>query len=623
MMDNKYFIIFQVFFTFGTLTSSEYIPLSTACDSQIYCNGTLLHYVQMLKVFHDSKTFVDMQMKFSFNDTMKNFDQKMKDWKYTPTKYLLEEFVNEFFDKEDSELEEWTPTDWIKNKEIVNNIKDEKLKDWAKYINNMWPNLGRKIRDDVRLRPEYYSIIYVPNPFIIPGGRFREIYYWDSYWIIRGLIICDMHITAKGIISNYISMVQTFGHVPNGGRIYYSKRSQPPMLIPMVKSYLDATNDMKFVIENINALEIEFNYWITQHNVTIGKNGKKYTLAVYKDLSTGPRPESYREDINQSTPFSTVNEKENFYSELKAAAESGWDFSSRWYIVNGTNEGKQIQVRDIESFKATQPFLISDLQIAGGLLNTKTRSIIPVELNALLYWNAKILSDFYREMNNSVKALIYESISLEWEEAVTAVLWDEEVGAWLDFDIINNIRRNYFYPTNISPLWTGCYAKNNTDYLVTRVLNYLNKSEILNTAGGIPTTLRETDQQWDQPNAWPPLQYIVVMGLENTGHKGAKQMASKIAYKWLCTNYVPYYNYTKMYEKYRVNAGGEIGKSTGEYPIQDGFGWTNGIILEFLQLYNSTASSDDWNVTAPLCYEVLQKLIIVKESKNTNKIDNN
>ncbi|XP_060859891.1 trehalase-like [Metopolophium dirhodum] len=521
MMDVKYFIIFQVFFTFGTWSSSANVSTTAACDSKIFCQGSILHTVQMSGLFHDSKTFVDMKTKCNYDVIKQLFNST--EWSKEPNNNKLNETINTCFEKEDSELIKWIPTDWVKNPKFLESIKDNVLKGWAYKINLIWKELGRTIIDDVRLKPTNYSLIYVPNPFIIPGGRFREIYYWDSFWIIRGLLICEMHITAKGMISNYISMIKTFGHVPNGGRIYYAKRSQPPMITPMIKSYVDATNDMTFVIENIHALEIEFQYWMTQHNVTISKNGKNYTLAVYRDYSTGPRPESYREDITKAQFFKTESERENFYSEIKAAAESGWDFSSRWFILNGTNK--------------------------GNITNTKTRSIVPVELNALMFWNAKILSDFYREMNNTVKALKYEKISLEWNEAVTAVLWDEEIGVWLDFDVINNIKRKYFYPTNISPLWTGCYAKNQTEYFVTRVLDYLNQADVLKTLGGIPTTLSKSDEQWDQPNAWPPLQYITVMALESTGHKDAKKIASELASKWLCTNYVPFYNTSKMYEK--------------------------------------------------------------------------
>ncbi|KAL4103583.1 hypothetical protein QTP88_018944 [Uroleucon formosanum] len=563
--------------------------------SEVYCNGSLLHNVQMLKVYNDSKTFVDLKLKMLPNETMTIFWKEMENWEYNVTKDRLKDFISKNFDIQHNEFETWVPSDWIKNPKFLNSIKDEKLKDFACKINRIWKDLGRKIKDDVRLKPELYSLIYLPHPVIIPGGRFRELYYWDSYWIIRGLLLCEMNVTAKGMIKNYISMIKTFGHVPNGGRIYYSKRSQPPMLIPMMKSYFEVTNDIYFVIENIDMLEVEFQHWINNHNVTIYKNGKNYTLAVYKDSSTGPRPESYREDIEKAEHFKTKSEKENFYSELKAAAESGWDFSSRWFVLNGTNK--------------------------GSILNTKTRSIVPVDLNSLVYWNAKILSDFYRDINFTIKAEEYENISLQWRDAVTAVLWDEEVGSWLDFDMINNIKRNYFYPTNISPLWTGCYEKNKTDYFVSHVLNYLQKENILKTNGSIPTTMRVSKEQWDYPNAWPPLQYIIIKALENTGYEEAKRLASEIAYKWICTNYVAYKNYSVMYEKYRVDANGEPGLSTGEYPIQTGFGWSNGIILELLQTYNSTASIENFKITARNCYDVLINVTMSKNNTSESCFD--
>jgi len=187
--------------------------------------------------------------------------------------------------------------------------------------------------------------------------------------------------------------------------------------------------------------------------------------------------------------------------------------------------------------------------IAGDLKNTRTRSIVPVELNSIIYWNAKILSDFYRKVNNTRKASIYEDISLQWQDAVTAILWDEEIGSWLDYDALNNIQRNFFYPTNLSPFWTGCFTKNNTVHLVTKVLKYLNETKILNYAGGIPTTVRETDQQWDFSIAWAPLQYIMVKGLYNTGHRDAKILASKITSKWICNNYLVFKKTSLMYEK--------------------------------------------------------------------------
>jgi len=192
---------------------------------------------------------------------------------------------------------------------------------------------------------------------------------------------------------------------------------------------------------------------------------------------------------------------------------------------------------------------ISLRMIAGNLTNLKTRFIIPVDLNALVYWNAKILSDFYRELNVSDKALKYENIANKWIEAVTAVLWHEEVGAWLDYDMLNEIKRDYFYPTNISPLWTGCYDPKKTDYFVSRTLKYLEKTQIMNNLGGIPTTLEHSGEQWDYPNAWPPLQYIMVMSLDSSGDNWAQDLAFEIAERWMRSNYKAYNETNAMYEK--------------------------------------------------------------------------
>lgn len=214
---------------------------------------------------------------------------------------------------------------------------------------------------------------------IVPGGRFREFYYWDSYWIIRGLLVSEMYETAKGMLRNFLTIIDRFGFIPNGGRIYYAERSQPPLLAPMIKAYVDATNDVDFMKESIEFLEREFYFFQNNHMVTV--NG--HALARYGDKSSGPRPESYSEDIEIAEYLETEDEKEALYSELKAGAESGMDFSSRWFITNdGDNKGS---LRDI-----------------------KCRYIIPVELNAMLFWNAKILVDFHFQNGDVQKSTDFE-----------------------------------------------------------------------------------------------------------------------------------------------------------------------------------------------------------------------
>lgn len=192
-----------------------------------------------------------------------------------------------------------------------------------------------------------------------------------------------MYTTAKGMLENFLSIINRFGFIPNGGRIYYSERSQPPLLAGMIKAYVDKTKDLEFMKAAVPILEREFYFFYNNHMVEV----KGYALAVYGDKSTGPRPESYLEDILTAQYLESEKDKEAMWSELKAGAESGMDFSSRWFIKNGTNEG---ELKDI-----------------------KCRSIVPVELNAFLFWNARIISDFHMITGNPKKAAEFEQLAQE------------------------------------------------------------------------------------------------------------------------------------------------------------------------------------------------------------------
>lgn len=297
----------------------------------------------MAKIYEDSKTFVDMKMKYSPNETMQLFHEFMKNFtEKKPDRVEVEIFVNKYFEPAGQEFEDWSPTDWIPHPKFVDNIKDVEFKEWVIKLNAIWKILGRKMKDEVKNNKDLFSIIWVPNPVIVPGGRFREYYYWDSYWIVQGLLLSEMYDTTKGLLENFLYIVDQYGHIPNGGRLYYLARSQPPLLIPMIKLYLDFTHDKDFISKNIHLMEKEFEYWMTNHTRTIIKDGINYTLTSYGDKSKGPRPESYSEDVESAAIFKEDIKKEAFYSELKAAAESGWDFSSRWFITNASNKGRFI-----------------------------------------------------------------------------------------------------------------------------------------------------------------------------------------------------------------------------------------------------------------------------------------
>lgn len=236
----------------------------------------------------------------------------------------------------------------------------------------------------------------------------------------------------------------------------------------MIKSYVDITHNFDFAIASVGLLEKEFNYFMTTKAVTV--NGHR--LARYIDGSSGPRPESYREDVEIGKSFETEEERESFYAECKAAGESGMDFSSRWFI---NKEGGNF----------------------GTLRDLKTRSIIPVELNTFLYSSAKIIAEFYGYAKNDIKRREFEGKAKELFVAINEVLWDEESGIWLDFDLINNKLRPYFTPTNFAPLWKNCFNESRREIITEKVLAYIDKLKLDDFPGGVPNSLYNTGEQWD------------------------------------------------------------------------------------------------------------------------------
>ncbi|XP_032669462.1 trehalase-like isoform X2 [Odontomachus brunneus] len=498
-------------------------------------------------------------------DLCDSFNAFMKATNNSPNSTEVDIFVQENFAMQD-ELENATLPDWKENPAILRLIQDPKFREWAKDLNKIWRMLARKIKSDVIVNPQRHSLIYVNNTFIIPGGRFKEFYYWDSYWIIEGLLLCDMHVTAKGMIENFLSMVERYGFVPNGGRVYYLSRSQPPLLISMVAKYYETTpNDYEFLKKNIHLLETEFKYWHNEKTVNVTKNGKTYTMAHYVVNSRGPRPESYKEDYSLAQQL-PEQERGALYNNLKAAAESGWDFSYRWCVV--TNKNANL-----------------------SLVNVSTSNIIPVDLNAILAKNARLLAEFHDILDNPEKAQYYTKIATDYQAAIDNILWNEDEGVWLDYDVENERARNAFYPSNLTPLYTMNYNKSKKNEYAQRAVDYLKKNKIEAFFGGTPTSVNQTGEQWDFPNAWPPLQSFLVKGLHQTSTKEAMDFARELASRWLRSNYIGYDEYGKMFEKYNAIVPGSSGGG-GEYNVQDGFGWTNGVVFEFLRLYPDATSSD-------------------------------
>ncbi|XP_020482088.2 trehalase [Labrus bergylta] len=547
---------------FVACTQSAFPP---PCDSEIYCSGPILHQVQAAKLFDDDKYFVDMKLRETPDVVLSAFQNLSQESPNIPPA-KLQEFLRTYFEKPGTEFESWTPSDWHDNPKFLGGIADQQLRSWAGKIHQLWKSLGRKIRSSVEDHPELYSQIYTPHPVVVPGGRFRELYYWDSYWVINGLLLSEMTHTAYGMIQNFLYLVDRYGFVPNGGRIYYERRSQPPFLTLMVESYYQATKDKKFLRAALPTLEREYQFWMQNRSVAVRVNGSEHKLNRYYVQVGLPRPESYTDDLELAQGL-TDERKEQLWMDLKAGAESGWDFTSRWY---------------------------SDSD--GTLGSTRTSQILPTDLNALLCLSEKTLASFHRILGDGDSAAQYEQAAARRLQAIESVLWDAERGAWFDFNLVTNSKHFEFYPSNLAPVWAQCYSQAE---MGERVVQYLKRSGALQFPNGVPTSLKESGQQWDYPNAWPPLQHMLIEGLSKMPSEEAKQLALELAQRWIKTNWLAYMKYDAMFEKYDVNGDGKPGGG-GEYEVQLGFGWTNGVALQLLDQYGATLTSGSGCVSSSL-----------------------
>ncbi|KAG7160209.1 Trehalase-like 1 [Homarus americanus] len=553
---------------------------------KIFCNYKLLQLVSKAKIFNDSKHFVDMKLKMPPEVVENKFNSLLNKTKDQPSKDDIKKFLEENFEDGGTEFISWIPEDWKTKPKFTYDVYDIYLRNWVLEVNQRWKVLGRKLSEDVYKNNSLYSQIYVPNAFIVPGGRFAELYYWDSYWIIEGLLLSEMHDTAKQMIKNFLYLINEFGYIPNGSRKYYIGRSQPPFLTSMVDLYWKYTKDVTFLSECMSALEKEYSFWQKNRSITITMDDNIYTLFQYRVNSTDPRPESYYED-ERLVKNMTKEERRRIFSGIKSAAESGWDFSSRWFLANGKH--------------------------STNMTDINTTSIAPVCLNSLMGLNARLLSEFFHILGNESKHNLYKAYADEVNITMSRIFWSDRDGVWFDYNVEKRELIPGFYPSNLMPLWTETYGKERTPaFIIEQAIAYLDRNNISSYPGGIPTSLLKTGQQWDLPNGWAPLQYFVVMGLHKARkyNPRAEKLAFSFAREWVLNVYKSYLNTKphKMLEKYLVTEVGKSG-SGGEYNTQEGFGWTNAVIMKFLSIYGHKIRTKEVFDPAPLIVGILLMVV--------------
>lgn len=536
------------------------------CDDDIYCQPerSVLHLVQTSKIFQDSKTFVDMPIITSRGDVLADYTKLGNN----ASREDVIKFLSTHFLPPGSETVVANLTDWGPHPEFLDRIEDSQYKGLAEVIHTRWQHLARKSFPVAY--PEFSTIIELENHFIVPGGRFREVYYWDSFWTIKGLLLSELYSTTEGMLRNFKDQILAFGHIPNGNRIYYTKRSQPPLFAHMVSEYAQVVEEREparyreVLQEFVWPLVTEMDFWLNRmENVTVG--GRVYKLAKYRVEVDGPRPESYLEDFRLAQHLPPYQRRE-WYIHMKSGAESGWDYSSRWFS-NRTND-------------------------VSPLLAVETGNILPVELNAFLCKNAQIISEMLSVLENEEYAERYRELAANLSESIRAVLWNEEDSMWYDYNYITKRQNRQMYPSNLAPVYSNC---THADFNATRFLDRVEMSGLLSHPGGVPVSLfnstPEHQQQWDFPNVWPPMVEITVTSLELLNSSRSVALARQMANKFLNNVYRSFKDSNgKIFEKYDCQTVGRPGGG-GEYDVQEGFGWTNGVFLSLVDRFPGLESN--------------------------------
>ncbi len=476
--------------------------------------GPLFKEVQLSQVFEDGKTFVDCVAKYPYDSIVVKYERQ----KELPD-FDLESFIYANFE---------VPT------LISSDFKSDPSRTAKEHVNALWPVLTRAA-DSVQSGS---TLLPLPHSYVVPGGRFREVYYWDSYFTMLGLMESGEFELVENILDNFKHLIETVGHIPNGNRSYYITRSQPPFFAQMVALFAQEKGD-KVYEDYKNALQMEYEFWMNgaaQEDTAVNHTVKLPigVLNRYYDQGDSPRQESYREDYLQ---VQETNGGEKMYRDLRSGAESGWDYSTRWFS-------------DGESIKTIE-----------------TTDILPVDLNALLYGLEEILLSAFSS-DKAFSQQLKSSMEIR-KEFLNKYSWNDEDGVYEDYNFVDSKRTGVKSLAMVYPLFFKMVNQNEAD----KVADYLEKNFL--KPGGLPATLNHSGQQWDAPNGWAPLQWMAVKGLENYGHS---KLATTIAERWVALNEKVYNNTGKFVEKYNVEDMG-LEAGGGEYPVQDGFGWSNGVYL--------------------------------------------
>jgi alpha,alpha-trehalase len=426
--------------------------------------------------------------------------------------------------------------------------------------------LGRFATIDLRVLPadrgalREHGLLYLPRPYVVPGGRFNEMYGWDSYFIQVGLLRDGELDRARDMVENFLYEVEHYGTILNANRSYYLTRSQPPFLTRMVLGVFDKTQDRSWLRGTLPAIEAYYRFWAEEPHQLPGLG-----LSRYYDKGEGPAAEVESD-------------------ERDAQGRTHYDRAREYYRTHEVADYDESRYYDAAADRLTPLFYKGDrtMRESGfdpserfGALNVDVVHYAPVCLNALLYQMEEDAARIQELVGQADAARTWRERAQARRVAIDRYLWDPGAGLYFDYNFEAKRRRPYEFATTFYPLWVGAASPEQAR----RVRDNLARFE---APGGILTSTRVTGHQWDAPFGWAPLQMIAVAGLRRYGFDAD---ADRVARQFLELVTKEFEEHAAILEKYDVrrresdvSSDIRFGYSSNEI----GFGWTNGVYLELL-----------------------------------------
>ena len=441
--------------------------------------------------------------------------------------------------------------------------------------------------DTAKIQP--HGLLYLENKYVVPGGRFNEMYGWDSYFIVRGLLRAGRVELARGMVDNFFFEIEHYGAMLNANRTYYLTRSQPPFLSSMVVEVYDALEksghaDPAWLTGAYADLEKDYEMWNRDPHLA-GDTG----LSRYYDFGDGPPAEAVQDESGFYRKVSTYfflhpAQADSYIVEKQPGggrqSTAGSSYSLEVCGVSNTMARADCEKRtdfqlSSDYYKGDRSMRESGFDVSSrfGPFGAATHHYAPVCLNSLLYKTEKDMEQVSRWLGRGEDAAKWAQRAEKRKQLIARYLWDDNAGFFFDFNVITGQRSSYRYATAMYPLWAGLATPEQAKRVVKNVLAF-------EKPGGLPMSTEETGAQWDLPYGWGNIEMLAVEGLRRYGFNAD---ADRISYEFLTMVAENFRRDGYIVEKYNVvtrssDAHAELGYKMNVV----GFGWTNAAFLELL-----------------------------------------